>query len=321
MTATGRDRVVVGVWDATASGAAVRWAAQEAELRGADLHLLHAVPEAATGDVTYAWYAAAHLQQLERAGRAALEELAAQVAATRPQLPVTTALERAPVRRALVDAATHGAGAVLLVVGARRRRAAAALRLGSTALHLAAHAPCPLAVVRAVPAGDARGVVVGHDGSPASAAAVRFAAQRALAAEEALHLVRAHDTPARRLDGWSPQLYEEVRAADGAAHRREVEEAAARLREEHPGLEVHVHLAPDTDPADALTGVAARAALLVVGARGHGAFVSALLGSASHDVLHRASGPVVVVPDPDRVHHQRAARRAAHAGPSRDVNA
>jgi nucleotide-binding universal stress UspA family protein len=53
----------------------------------------------------------------------------------------------------------------------------------------------------------------------------------------------------------------------------------------------------ETPPADAILAVAeARGAdEIVVGQRGHGRLRSAL-GSVSHDVLHRAETPTVVIP-------------------------
>jgi nucleotide-binding universal stress UspA family protein len=54
-------------------------------------------------------------------------------------------------------------------------------------------------------------------------------------------------------------------------------------------------------PAKVLIEAAANADLLVVGSRGHGGFVGALLGSVSHRCVAHATCPVVVVPPPHPV--------------------
>lgn len=51
-------------------------------------------------------------------------------------------------------------------------------------------------------------------------------------------------------------------------------------------------------PASVLIDASAHADLLVVGSRGHGGFVGALLGSVSHRCVAHAACPVVVVPPP-----------------------
>jgi nucleotide-binding universal stress UspA family protein len=58
------------------------------------------------------------------------------------------------------------------------------------------------------------------------------------------------------------------------------------------------------NPARALLAASEDADLLVVGSRGHGAFVGALLGSVSHQVVAHARCPVVVVPTPQAVEDQ-----------------
>jgi nucleotide-binding universal stress UspA family protein len=63
------------------------------------------------------------------------------------------------------------------------------------------------------------------------------------------------------------------------------------------------------NPARALLVASEDADLLVVGSRGHGAFVGAFLGSVSHQVVAHARCPVVVVPTP------RAAEDRIHAEP------
>jgi hypothetical protein len=61
------------------------------------------------------------------------------------------------------------------------------------------------------------------------------------------------------------------------------------------------------DPAQALVEIARSAELLVVGTRGHGALVGALLGSVSQAVVRRAPCTVVVVPDAGQVEERLAA--------------
>jgi nucleotide-binding universal stress UspA family protein len=49
------------------------------------------------------------------------------------------------------------------------------------------------------------------------------------------------------------------------------------------------------NPAAALLAASAGAELLVLGSRGHGGFVEALLGSVSQHCVHHAKCPVVVI--------------------------
>jgi nucleotide-binding universal stress UspA family protein len=50
-------------------------------------------------------------------------------------------------------------------------------------------------------------------------------------------------------------------------------------------------------PAQVLLDASARAELLVIGSRGHGGFVEALLGSVGQHCVHHATCPVVVIRD------------------------
>jgi len=71
-------------------------------------------------------------------------------------------------------------------------------------------------------------------------------------------------------------------------------EQLAGLREEFPDVAVQQRLIQGR-PAHEIADASRGAELVVVGSRGRGGFVSLLLGSVSHGVLHRAHCPVMVV--------------------------
>ena len=73
-----------------------------------------------------------------------------------------------------------------------------------------------------------------------------------------------------------------------------LEDAAQRIRVDHPGLDVET-VPMEGDPPRMLADAARGAALLVVGGRGHGGFAGLLLGSTTLRVLEMAECPVLVV--------------------------
>lgn len=130
------------------------------------------------------------------------------------------------------------------------------------------------------------GVLVGFDGSAGSRRALGWAAAVADRAKGAVHVMTA--VPSRPfVHGRHAQVTEHARVA--------VEEAAAEVRARHPGLPVAtaVH---DGPPGDVLTESTAAADIVVVGRRGHGEILDALLGSVSMRVCAHATCPAVVVP-------------------------
>jgi nucleotide-binding universal stress UspA family protein len=71
-------------------------------------------------------------------------------------------------------------------------------------------------------------------------------------------------------------------------------ERVQRVRERHPAVAVELRVVQD-DPRAALRDASREAALLVVGARGRGAFAGLLLGSVSASTVAHARCPVAVV--------------------------
>jgi nucleotide-binding universal stress UspA family protein len=139
-------------------------------------------------------------------------------------------------------------------------------------------------------------IVVGVDGSPNSAAALRWA--QAEARRRGAHLVAlfawGYVQPGHAGDGHTfDPSYDAGRAATVLA--AEVADAlgpaAAGIVEQRVCHEV---------PAPALLGAAVGADLLVVGARGTGGLHRLLLGSVSRELLHRTCGPLAIIHAPAR---------------------
>lgn len=143
-------RIVVGIDGSEQSSAALRWAAEEAKLRGATVEAVHAwtfVPvttPADSGLVPVAWTDS--VDALEATQNAAQRIAADQVRDVLGEdHDVTVSLVQDDATEALVQAAV---GADLLVVGNRGRGALKEALLGSTSGRVADHAPCPVVIVR-----------------------------------------------------------------------------------------------------------------------------------------------------------------------------
>jgi nucleotide-binding universal stress UspA family protein len=265
--------IVTGVDGSRAGLEAVRWAAQEAALRGTALHVVNAMPAWAceAGEGPYAEVA----QWMRDSADSVLREAVEQARLAGPGIAVSS--ERLPgdPRHALLTAAK---GAELLVVGNHGLGGFRGLLLGSVALGVSGHAGCPVIVVRALPAAPRPKIVLGMDGARSDTDAVRFGfaeAARRGAALVVVHAVGAHagpesrkDLPAEALKGW---------------------------RERYPGVEVREEAARG-HPVDVLLEASSDAELLVVGARGGGGFTRLVLGSVTHALLHHARCPVAIIP-------------------------
>lgn len=139
-------------------------------------------------------------------------------------------------------------------------------------------------------------IVVGVDGSEAARHALEFAAQEALLRQLRLRVVSAWQVVATAYGGGIP-LPTDQGTRDIFRHHAEgyVQEAIDVVHRLHPELEVEAST-PEGQAAACLLEEAQQAALIVVGNRGHGGLSSLLLGSVSHQVVHHALCPVIVVP-------------------------
>lgn len=169
----------------------------------------------------------------------------------------------------------------LLVVGSRGHAPFVETLGGSVSQHLARHAKCPVVVVRRPAGADARGIVVGVDGSPESLAALRFACARARLTDEEVTVLHGHQA-------WWPQSS----TRDVLVAR--LSDWVRPLREEYGDVRI-AEVVAEGAASELLLDRSRSASLLVLGNRGRDAFVDLLLGSTSQDALHRAHCPVAVV--------------------------
>ncbi|MEA5155249.1 universal stress protein [Raineyella sp.] len=182
-------------------------------------------------------------------------------------------------------------GASLVIAGTRGLGGAARLVLGSVSDHLVRHAPCPVLVGgEDVPVPPVGPVVVCVDGS-----------ERSVRAGAAVVPLLARDLPLALATVAAPRRVAAEGAFEEMAERRQAEEAEEILVPAATALGV-----PDTeflsltgeDAADALVTLARTqpVRVLVIGSRGHGGFVRAVLGSTADRVAREAPCLVCVVP-------------------------
>ncbi|MFK0246078.1 universal stress protein [Amycolatopsis azurea] len=286
--------VVVGIDGSESARRAAVWAAGEATRRGRRLRLVHvyAVPQVRMPAVVPS--ADALRSAFEARGAQWLAEACDAVAERYPDLLVETAArEWAPVA-ALIQ---ESRAATMIVLGSRGLGGFTGLLVGSTAVALAQHGHCPIAVARGKHPADVPSetgpVVVGTDGSASSDAALAFAFEEASLRGADLIVVRA----------WNEVTdHESIRAHAPAVDPDEIEEAERRAadeqltpwRDKFPDQRVEMAITRDR-PVRALLGFGERAQLLVVGSRGRGGFQGMLLGSTSQALVAHSGCPVAVV--------------------------
>ena len=215
----------------------------------------------------------------------------------------------------IVDAAREW-GADLVVLGNRGHSRLGSMILGSTSAEVVDHAPCPVLVVREDVVEE---VVLAMDGSPGAALAEHVLTDWPIFRNLPVSVVSVAATEIPWNAGMATGLYDEVLASyshDVDAARRETlqlaEATAVQLRA--VGIAAVGH-AREGDPATELVEFARTRThpLIVMGSRGHTGLARLLLGGVARNVLHHASGSVLIVRENVTVRPEPAEKVAAAA--------
>ncbi|MEI8412872.1 MULTISPECIES: universal stress protein [unclassified Kribbella] len=135
-------------------------------------------------------------------------------------------------------------------------------------------------------------VVVGYDRSPASLAAVHWAAAEADRLHARLRVVEVFELVVAQRPAPSKVV---PLAALRTARERGLDALADDVRAHYPELEIETALAEGT-AAETLIEETARARMVILGSRGLGGWSGLLVGSVAVQVSTHAQCPVVVVP-------------------------
>ncbi|QII07979.1 universal stress protein [Rhodococcoides fascians A25f] len=295
----GSHPTVVGVDGSAAALDAVRWAVAYARFHSSDLLLVSAIslPRALTG---VGILPDSVVEQSRSEIREILDEaaaLAVRDSATHGAITVDTVSAEDSAATTLLELSKNSR---MIVVATRGLGGTEQRSLGSIGFALTTHARCPVTVVRGWSAGNVDHatlpVVVGVDGTEASAAAL------ALAFEEA----DVRSVPLTAVHSWSDadlSVGYPIRGLDWPANRPAAAGQLARILEpnthRHPSVSVHTVVAKDR-PVHAVLDHAQGAQLVVMGSHGRGGYGEMMLGSTSRSVLAHARCPVAVVPSPAR---------------------
>jgi universal stress protein E len=186
----------------------------------------------------------------------------------------------------------------LVILGPHRADAFADTVRSTMTEQVLSSATCPVLIARQVVTGGYRHVLIALDGSPGSAHLVRVVEAFALAREGIATVLHAHASP---YEGMMNTVG--VGAASIARYAATTrEQAAENLRELLAAHSVDAHryriAVVDGRPASTILHSlqSLQSDLLVLGTRGHGRILRALLGSVAIEVLRDAQCDVLLVP-------------------------
>lgn len=294
-------RVIVGLDGSHESLAAADWAAAEAMLLSVPLSLVQ-VREAGAYPYSPIIDDEIETRWAERLTRETEAELAGRYPGLRT---VTEELAGRPAT-VLTHLATESD---LLVLGSRGLGSFLGFLVGSVALPAAAHARCPVVLVRARADSDSAQAAAS---GPVTAARphgdIVLGLDLAQPGEELLSFAFAaaarHEARLRVVHGWHlpPAAHGHGRGADHQDSEQVTQDKDRLLREslrpweeKYPSVEVDAQTVVKR-PARHLVEAAADASMVVVGRRAHRSPVGTHLGTITHAVMHHSRAPVVVVP-------------------------
>lgn len=293
MAAIGPLAVVVGLDPAPSGKPALAFAAAVALRRRRPLHVVHAFTPTQHDppNPSFGWMLDAE-RVVHDAEQRLVDETIEELGVQCPGIEVTVRLDSGSAAQALIKESKR---AQLMVLGSRGTGGFTGLAVGSTSMHVASLAHCPVVIVPAATEAqvERRGVVVGVDGSELSETAIELAFQMASETNQDLVAVHAWYQPAR-IESRVMQPLVHDPALVNNEERVAMAESMAGWSEKYPDVKVEHRIVRD-HPVHALVEAADNAQLLVVGSRGRAALRRLLLGSVSHGVLHHATGPVAVV--------------------------
>jgi nucleotide-binding universal stress UspA family protein len=265
--------VAVGVDGSAVSEAALAFAADEAEVRGAKLLVAHAsdVPDPI----------GSHLHALR---------MASAEVATHRNLKHEVVLHDADAAELLVELSKE---TDLVVVGTHRMRRLRGWVIGSVSQRVAADADCPVITLSGPSIHEDGPIVLAASASEGGMAAMHFACAEARLRNVPVRMVRSLSTEDLMYSGVSESRvigYEMLRNAAEA----EVDKLLAVAQESYADVSITDDIA-DAEPYTAVLEAAASASLVVIGARRHRDAAVPGLGPVAAWLLHHTPCPLAIV--------------------------
>jgi nucleotide-binding universal stress UspA family protein len=271
---------------------AIEWAAREAVLRSAPLRIVAAAsppPRMLNLLVRPGRDLVAGLIREER--DRALAAAAARAAEVAPGLQVDTVPLAGPPAQVVTES---GSGASMLVLAAHGTGALGSIALGSVSWYAAAHASCPVVIVRGETTAVHRKIGIGIGDPDASTEPLTFAFDEASLRQADLIAVHAWLIPPAAISrAGSPSPVPDLAATVAEAARR-LAGLLDNWRAMYPEVTVSQYVVRDR-PSWVLVGLSIRTDLVVIGRHASQPGPPGP-GSVGHAVLNRAPGSVAVVP-------------------------